>query len=123
MIAASAQLEGSLIVERVKAGLRRARADGKRLGRPPLRVEAGGAGRGARFVSPRGGEGAGGEPIEPPPLGAPGSGLFASGRNTSGATVAALPLDSRVSGMPAGSLRILGTHIVSEQETVAQTQG
>ena len=34
-----AQLERSLIVERVKAGLRRARAEGKRLGRPPLRVD------------------------------------------------------------------------------------
>ena len=30
-----AELEGSLIVERVKAGLRNARAKGKRLGRPP----------------------------------------------------------------------------------------
>src|SRR2546427_11468517 len=32
-------LERSLIVERVKAGLRRARAEGKRLGRPRLRVD------------------------------------------------------------------------------------
>jgi len=32
---AVAELEGSLIVERVKAGLRNARAKGKRLGRPP----------------------------------------------------------------------------------------
>ena len=40
IIAALAQLERSLIVERVKAGLRRARAEGKRLGRPPLRVNA-----------------------------------------------------------------------------------
>jgi DNA invertase Pin-like site-specific DNA recombinase len=39
IIAAIAQLERSLIVERVKAGLRRARADGKRLGRPPLQVD------------------------------------------------------------------------------------
>src|SRR5215470_15196768 len=40
IIAAIAQLEHSLLVERVKAGLRRARAEGKRLGRPPLRVDA-----------------------------------------------------------------------------------
>src|SRR5881392_2807447 len=39
IIAAIAQLERSLIVERVKAGLRRARADGKHLGRPPLQVD------------------------------------------------------------------------------------
>ena len=39
IIGAVAELERSLIVERVKAGLRRARADGKRLGRPPLRVD------------------------------------------------------------------------------------
>lgn len=39
IIAALAQLERSLIVERVKAGLRRARADGKRLGRPRLHVD------------------------------------------------------------------------------------
>src|SRR5437773_9088462 len=38
IIAALAQLERSLIADRVKAGLRRARAEGKRLGRPPLRV-------------------------------------------------------------------------------------
>jgi len=38
IIAAIAQLERSLIVERVKAGLRRARAEGKRLGRPRLQV-------------------------------------------------------------------------------------
>src|SRR5881628_1890557 len=41
IIAAIAQLERSLIVERVKAGLRRARAEGKRLGRPPLQVDLG----------------------------------------------------------------------------------
>ena len=40
IIAAIAQLERSLIAERVRAGLRRARAEGKRLGRPPLRVSA-----------------------------------------------------------------------------------
>jgi len=40
IIAAIAQLERSLIVERVKAGLRRARAEGKRLGRPRLRIDA-----------------------------------------------------------------------------------
>jgi len=39
IIAAIAQLERSLIVERVRAGLRRARAEGKRLGRPRLRVD------------------------------------------------------------------------------------
>ena len=39
IIAAIAQLERSLIAERVKAGLRRARAEGTRLGRPPLRVD------------------------------------------------------------------------------------
>src|SRR5438128_9995317 len=38
IIAAIVQLERSLIVERVKAGLRRARAEGKRLGRPRLQV-------------------------------------------------------------------------------------
>src|SRR6266403_1532692 len=38
IIAAIAQLERSLIVERVRAGLRRARAEGKRLGRPRLKV-------------------------------------------------------------------------------------
>ena len=41
IIAAIAQLERSLIVERVKAGLRRARAEGKRLGRPRVRVDHG----------------------------------------------------------------------------------
>ncbi len=40
IIAAIAQLERSLIVERVKAGLRRARAEGKRLGRAPLQIPA-----------------------------------------------------------------------------------
>src|SRR6266705_6513212 len=39
IIAAIAQLERSLIVERVKAGLRRAKAEGRRLGREPLRVD------------------------------------------------------------------------------------
>src|SRR2546426_6368374 len=39
IIAAIAQFERSLIVERVKAGLRRARAEGKRLGRPRLRID------------------------------------------------------------------------------------
>src|SRR5947208_12463510 len=38
IIAAISALERSLIVERVKAGLRRARAEGKRLGRPSLQV-------------------------------------------------------------------------------------
>src|SRR5881296_1794708 len=41
IIAAIAQLERSLIAERVRAGLRRARAEGKRLGRPPLQVDFG----------------------------------------------------------------------------------
>src|SRR5438067_5286657 len=41
IIAAIAQLERSLLVERVRAGLRRARAQGKRIGRPPLRVDRG----------------------------------------------------------------------------------
>src|SRR3989454_1950379 len=39
IIAAIAQLERSLIVERVKSGLRRARAEGKRLGRPVVPVD------------------------------------------------------------------------------------
>ncbi len=38
IIAAMAELERSLIVERVRAGLRRARLEGRRLGRPPLAV-------------------------------------------------------------------------------------
>src|SRR3989442_10779796 len=39
IIAAVAQLERSLIVERVKAGLRRARSEGKTLGRPRLKAD------------------------------------------------------------------------------------
>jgi DNA invertase Pin-like site-specific DNA recombinase len=39
IIGAIAELERSLITERVKAGLRRARAEGKRLGRPRLSVD------------------------------------------------------------------------------------
>jgi len=39
IIAAIAQLERSLIVERVKAGIRRARAEGRRVGRPRLAVD------------------------------------------------------------------------------------
>ena len=39
IIAAIAQLERNLIAERVRAGLRRARAEGRRLGRPPVRVD------------------------------------------------------------------------------------
>ncbi len=39
IIAAISALERSLIVERVKAGLRRAKAEGKRLGRAPLQVD------------------------------------------------------------------------------------
>jgi DNA invertase Pin-like site-specific DNA recombinase len=38
IIGAVAQWERSLIVERVRAGLQHARSQGKRLGRPPLRV-------------------------------------------------------------------------------------
>jgi DNA invertase Pin-like site-specific DNA recombinase len=40
VLGAVAELERSLIVERVKAGLRNARAKGKRLGRPPVNVDA-----------------------------------------------------------------------------------
>jgi DNA invertase Pin-like site-specific DNA recombinase len=40
VLGAVAELERSLIVERVKAGLRNARAKGKRLGRPPAFVDA-----------------------------------------------------------------------------------
>ncbi len=40
VLGAVAELERSLIVERVKAGLRNARAKGKRLGRPSKRVDA-----------------------------------------------------------------------------------
>jgi DNA invertase Pin-like site-specific DNA recombinase len=40
VVGAVAELERSLIVERVKAGLRNARAKGKRLGRPPLSLDA-----------------------------------------------------------------------------------
>jgi DNA invertase Pin-like site-specific DNA recombinase len=39
IIAAISALEKSLLCERVKAGLRRARAEGKRLGRPRLKVD------------------------------------------------------------------------------------
>src|SRR5438105_7006607 len=39
IVAAVAQLERSLIAERVRAGLRRASAEGKRLGRPPVQVD------------------------------------------------------------------------------------
>jgi DNA invertase Pin-like site-specific DNA recombinase len=40
VLASVAELERSLIVERVRAGLRNARAKGKRLGRPPVAVDA-----------------------------------------------------------------------------------
>jgi DNA invertase Pin-like site-specific DNA recombinase len=40
VLGAVAELERSLIVERVKAGLRNVRAKGKRLGRPPKTVDA-----------------------------------------------------------------------------------
>jgi DNA invertase Pin-like site-specific DNA recombinase len=39
VLGAVAELERSLIVERVRAGLRNARAKGKRLGRPPVPVD------------------------------------------------------------------------------------
>ncbi len=39
IIGAIAELERSLIVERVRAGMRRARLDGQRLGRPPLHID------------------------------------------------------------------------------------
>jgi DNA invertase Pin-like site-specific DNA recombinase len=39
VLGAVAELERSLIVERVKAGLRNARAKGKRLGRPRVSVD------------------------------------------------------------------------------------
>src|SRR5262245_48881081 len=41
IVAAIAELERSLIAERVRAGLRRARAEGRRLGRPPVTVDPG----------------------------------------------------------------------------------
>ena len=48
VLGAVAELERSLIVERVRAGLRNARAKGKRLGRPPVAVDR------ARIASLRG---------------------------------------------------------------------
>ena len=39
IISVVAELERSLIIERVRAGLRRARIEGRRLGRPPLRLD------------------------------------------------------------------------------------
>ena len=39
IIGAIAELERSLIIERVRAGMRRARLEGQRLGRPPLKVD------------------------------------------------------------------------------------
>jgi DNA invertase Pin-like site-specific DNA recombinase len=39
IIGAIAELERNLIIERVKAGMRRARLEGQRLGRPPLNVD------------------------------------------------------------------------------------
>jgi len=39
IIGAIAELERSLIVERVRAGMRRARLEGRRLGRPPIAVD------------------------------------------------------------------------------------
>jgi DNA invertase Pin-like site-specific DNA recombinase len=39
IIGAIAELERSLIVERVRAGMRRAKLEGLRLGRPPLRID------------------------------------------------------------------------------------
>ena len=45
VLGAVAELERSLIAERVRAGLRNARANGKRLGRPPRNVDAARIGR------------------------------------------------------------------------------
>jgi DNA invertase Pin-like site-specific DNA recombinase len=45
VLGAVAELERSLIAERVRAGLRNARAKGKKLGRPPLIVDAARIGR------------------------------------------------------------------------------
>lgn len=39
IISAIAELERNLIVERVKAGLRRAKLEGRRLGRPPMNID------------------------------------------------------------------------------------
>jgi DNA invertase Pin-like site-specific DNA recombinase len=39
IIGAIAELERSLIIERVRAGMRRAKLDGTRLGRPPLHID------------------------------------------------------------------------------------
>ena len=39
IIAAIAELERSLIVERVRSGMRRAKLEGRRLGRPPLSID------------------------------------------------------------------------------------
>ena len=39
IISAIAELERSLIIERVRAGLRRAKLEGRRLGRPPINVD------------------------------------------------------------------------------------
>ena len=39
IIGAIAELERNLIVERVRAGMRRARLEGKRIGKPPLQVD------------------------------------------------------------------------------------
>ena len=39
IVGAIAELERSLIIERVRAGIRRAKLEGRRLGRPPLNVD------------------------------------------------------------------------------------
>ena len=39
MVGSIAELERSLIVERIRAGMRRARLEGQRLGRAPLNVD------------------------------------------------------------------------------------
>jgi DNA invertase Pin-like site-specific DNA recombinase len=41
IVGAIAELEKSLIVERVKAGMRRAKLEGRRIGRAPLNVDRG----------------------------------------------------------------------------------
>jgi DNA invertase Pin-like site-specific DNA recombinase len=45
VLGAVAELERSLIAERVRCGLRNARAKGKKLGRPPMPVDAARIGR------------------------------------------------------------------------------
>ncbi len=39
IIGAIAELERNLIIERVRAGMRRAKLEGRRIGRPPLEID------------------------------------------------------------------------------------